>query len=94
MEEKTKEYKTVNVLWKIEFPMRVPVNEDKRMIEFAFNESSWCAGNFLDKLNEYANMHDGCICNICSAEVLDTPNEWIKYEGDETEMPHAFTTIK
>ena len=62
--------KTVPVKWTIMFPMDVPAHWNKEQIEFHFNESSWCMGNFLDKLNEYAKQHEGCICNICEAEVI------------------------
>lgn len=39
-------------------------------INFALNDSSWCLGNALDKINEIAKQNHGCICHIAEAEVL------------------------
>ena len=39
-------------------------------IDFYLNESSYCLGNTLDKINEYALDHCGCICGIARAEVI------------------------
>ena len=62
--------KTKIIATTITMPMDFPDDWDDDMIEFNLNESSWCFGNFLDQLNEYAQQHDGCICNLCEARVV------------------------
>lgn len=39
-------------------------------IEFYLNESSYCLSNIIDKLDEY-DQTVGCLCNICTAKVLE-----------------------
>lgn len=63
-------YKKVRIQWTIELPMDVPEEWDKEMIEFYFNESSWCCSNIIDDLQQYDKDH-GCICGICKAEFLE-----------------------
>lgn len=45
------------------------------MIEFHVNESSWCVGNILPKLQEYADKNNGCLCHRV--------NEWATLVIDE-----------
>ena len=62
--------KTKIIATTITMPMDFPDDWDDNMIEFHLNESSWCFGNLLDMLNEYAQQHNGCICSLCEARVV------------------------
>lgn len=62
--------KTATVRWTINLPMEFPEDWDKRMIEFHFNESSWCCSNLIELLEKYDEEH-GCLCGICEAEVAE-----------------------
>ena len=57
------------IQWVIDLPMEVPDEWDKDMIEFHFNESSWCCDNLIDELEKFSEEH-GCICPICHATVV------------------------
>lgn len=61
--------KTVNIRWTIDLPMEVPEDWDADLINFHFNESSWCCDNLIDLLQEYSDKH-GCICSICKGEFI------------------------
>ena len=61
--------KTVNIRWTINLPMEVPEDWDTDLINFHFNESSWCCDNLIDILKEYSDKY-GCICNICEGVVV------------------------
>lgn len=76
-------YKKVRIKWTIELPMDVPEEWDKEMIEFYFNESSWCCSNIIDDLQQYDKDH-GCICGICEAEFLE------EISKDEIEIEEYF----
>lgn len=41
----------------------VPSFWDADLIEFHFNESSWCADNIIDELNKHIKSR-GCLCDI------------------------------
>lgn len=60
--------KTVNIKWTINLPVEVPDDWDNDLINFHFNESSWCCDNLIDLLEKYSEEH-GCICGICKALV-------------------------
>jgi len=46
-----------------------PISWDKYDIESHLNESSWCADNILDKIEEYKE-NGRCICNITKIEYV------------------------
>ena len=79
-------HKKVRIKWTIELPMEVPEEWDKEMIEFYFNESSWCCSNIIEDLQQYDKDH-GCICNICKAEFLE------EISKDEIEIEEYFKGI-
>jgi len=62
-------YKTVTVRFTIDLPTLVPADWDNDLINFHFNESSWCSSNIIEMLEEY-DEEVGCLCGICKAEVL------------------------
>lgn len=53
--------KVVKVRYTYELEIEVPAHWDKDMIEFARNESSWCADNSIDELRDSIKS-DACIC--------------------------------
>ena len=57
----------------IHLPMSFPDDWDDDMIRFHLNESSWCADNIIDMLENYSGEH-GCICGICKFNLVP-PNE-------------------
>lgn len=59
----------VKVEYTISLEQEVPKEWDKAMIEFYFNDSSWCADNLIDELTRYSEEH-GCICNITKAKLV------------------------
>lgn len=67
--------KTVTIRFPIDVEIEVPEDWDKDMIEFHVNESSWCVGNILPKLQEYADRNNGCLCHRV--------NEWATLVTDE-----------
>ena len=79
-------HKKVRIKWTIELPMEVPEEWDKEMIEFYFNESSWCCSNIIEDLQQYDKDH-GCICTICKAEFLE------EISKDEIEIEEYFKGI-
>ena len=60
--------RTIKVTIQIE--QEFPDKWDDSDIDFYLNESSYCLGNTLEKINEYALDHNGCICAIAHAEVV------------------------
>lgn len=59
---------------KVELTVRVEFGFENTMtdedINFYLNESGFCLGTLLDKVNEYAEEHNGCVCEIATARVL------------------------
>ncbi len=53
--------KRVVVRMVVEYEVAVPSDWDKRMIEFARNESGWCADNALDELKSII-APGKCLC--------------------------------
>ena len=47
----------------------VPRSHDKHDIEFRYNESSYCADNMLDTLEQYGKAN-GCLCSVMSVEMV------------------------
>lgn len=60
--------KWVTVRMTITMPMQFPRSWDKDNIEFKLNESSWCASNIVDELEELSKQVD--LCNITEFEFL------------------------
>lgn len=57
-----------NIKWTINLGMDFPNDWNDDDILFYLNESSWCADNLIVLLDNYSK-HNGCICEICSAEI-------------------------
>jgi hypothetical protein len=57
--------RTVIVRMTVEYPVEVPADWDSHMIEFHRNDSSWCASNALNELEELYGCEnfDSCMCN-------------------------------
>ena len=55
--------------------MPVPEDWDEEMINFHFNESSWCANNILETLSDHVEKGENCLC----------PRTSIRYVEDATE---------
>ena len=55
-------WKTVTIRFPIDVEVEVPEDWDKDMIEFYVNES-FCVGNIVPKLQEYADKNNGCLCH-------------------------------
>ena len=71
--------KLVRMKWTIELPMDVPEDWDEELINFHFNESSWCCSNLIDDLEKYDKKF-GCICGICKAEFLEEITNKVEIE--------------
>lgn len=67
-------WKTVTIRFPIDVEVEVPEDWDKDMIDFYVNES-FCVGNILPKLQEYADKNNGCLCHRV--------NEWATLVTDE-----------
>ena len=65
--------KTIVTRLTIDFVDSVPENWDKDVIDFHYNDSSWCASNILDKLEERNNFR--CLCDVASFEYLRDATE-------------------
>ena len=65
--------KTIVARLTIDFVDSVPENWDKGIIDFHYNDSSWCASNILDRLEERSNFH--CLCDVASFEYLRDATE-------------------
>lgn len=63
----------VKVRYSYEIEIEVPHFWDKETIEFHRNDSSWCADNSLDDIEEYSKSRGGCLCGCFSAEVIEIP---------------------
>lgn len=57
-----------NIKWTINLDMDFPNDWNDDDILFYLNESSWCADNLIVLLDNYSKQN-GCICEICSAEI-------------------------
>lgn len=75
-----KNIKTRTVKISINLPMNFPEDWDDNMINFHLNDSSWCWSNIIDKIKEYAESSGGCICGICSGEVVPKKEQDIREE--------------
>lgn len=66
----SKNTQTRTVKISIDLPMDFPADWDDDMINFHLNDSSWCWSNIIDDIKEYAESSSGCICRICSGQVM------------------------
>lgn len=62
--------KKVKVRAIVEYEIDVPIYWDKTNIEFQRNESTWCAGNMIQELEEL-EKEIGCLCPVIRYEVVD-----------------------
>ena len=65
--------KTIVSRLTIDFVDSVPENWDKDVIDFHYNDSSWCASNILNRLEERSNFR--CLCDVASFEYLRDATE-------------------
>ena len=65
--------KTIVTRLTIDFVDDVPENWDKEVIDFHYNNSSWCASNILNRLEERNNFR--CLCDVASFEYLRDATE-------------------
>lgn len=65
--------KTIVTRLTIDFVDSVPENWDKDVIDFHYNDSSWCASNILNRLEERDNFR--CLCDVASFEYLRDASE-------------------
>jgi len=63
--------KIVKIRFCIEIPVQVPHSWDQRMIDFRYNESSWCASNLIEDLKDFDEKH-GCLCPVTEAKYIET----------------------
>lgn len=67
----------VRVRYVIEMEIDVPYCWDAAMIEFHRNDSSWCANNVREDLDEHVERlrsQGRCLCDDFRCEVLDVPD--------------------
>lgn len=65
--------RTVVVRFSVEMVIDEPEDHDRDLIEFGYNEGSWCADNFTDMLDTMQKRLDaagGCLCPHLSAEFV------------------------
>lgn len=64
----------VRVKATIEYEVEVPADWDASMIDFHFNESSWCTDNILDDLSKDINRREAegreCLCGSAEFDYL------------------------
>ena len=65
--------KTIVTRVTIDFVDSVPEYWDRELIDFYYNESSWCASNILHKLEERSDFR--CLCDVASFEYLRDATE-------------------
>ena len=65
--------KTIVTRMIIDFVDDVPEHWTEDQINFRYNESSWCADNILQKLEERSNFR--CLCSVASFEYLRDATE-------------------
>lgn len=80
--------KTIVTRLTIDFVDSVPENWDKDVIDFHYNDSSWCASNILNRLEERDNFR--CLCDVASFEYLrdatdEDEEKWGVVKIDELE---------
>lgn len=65
--------RTVVVRFHVDLVVDVPEDWDAEMINFRYNESSWCADNLAEDLSATVNRLDdkgGCLCQFVEAEFV------------------------
>lgn len=67
--------KTCVVDFTIRMVVSVPEDWDEEMINFRYNESSWCANNLLTYLENRADSTGRCMCDITSAKYIRDATE-------------------
>lgn len=65
--------KTIVTRVTIDFVDSVPEYWDRELIDFYYNESSWCASSILHKLKERSDFR--CLCDVASFEYLRDATE-------------------
>ncbi len=76
----------VEVSFEIEIPQ--PTDSTKEMIEFHYNEGSWCADNAIDWIQTYAKTL-GCACPFFELKFLEVTDmgPYTKQRDDEISLP-------
>ena len=64
--------KIVKIRATVEFDYECPRHWNTNQINFHFQESSWCASNLPDLLNDHMKLNDiECLCDESTFEVLE-----------------------
>jgi len=64
--------KIVKIRAVVEFDYECPRHWGKDMIEFFFNESSWCMGDLPDVLKKHMELNaTECLCDNVSCELME-----------------------
>lgn len=70
--------KKVKVIASIKYEIKVPAFWDAEQIEFHRNESSWCASNVIEELQELENnlnKEHNCMCSCTSFKFVEDTSE-------------------
>lgn len=67
--------KKVRIKMTVEYTVDVPSSWDEDMVNFHRNESSWCADNALEELQEYLHAEDWCLCGAANFEFIEDVGE-------------------
>lgn len=58
----------------ITMPFKTTI-EDREHVEFLLQESSWCASNIIDTIQELIEKNSGCLCDFINIEYLREADE-------------------
>lgn len=72
--------KKVLVRMTVEYEVSIPNHWTKEDFEFHRNEGTWCAGNVIEELHEFAGESE-CLCNCTHFEYLGGDSEPFLDEG-------------
>ena len=72
--------KPVKIEAHIMYETTVPAYWSKQEIEFYFNQSTHCATNELDRMSEYAEKNEGCLCDCSHFDYVKEAGEAILEE--------------
>lgn len=74
--------KKVRVRMTVEYEIAVPASWELERVNYQRNESSWCATNALDELQDLSESREnGCLCDNIHFEALeDLPGKFLQEE--------------
>lgn len=65
--------KKVMIYVSVHMDVEVPEDWDKKMIEFYYNDSSYCASNLIEDMhavNEQRDKEGSCMCDLVSVKYV------------------------